>query len=496
MNERTLKVFQSLRKHGLKLNKNKCRFHQSELLFLGHKITSIGISPDENKIKAIVDMPYLQNVKELQRFLGTVNYLAKFILNHSDRTASLRKLLEKKKEWYLDDQLKLDIQCLKKVVTEAPVLRFFDLKKPTKISCDASMNDLGAVLEQKHGDVCFPVAYASRSLTTSEVNYCQLEKETLSIVFACAKFHDYVYGIKFHIYNDHLPLKSIFKKSLIKSPPRIQRFMLRLQKYDFEMHYIQGNLLTVADTLSRASLKDANPEIPEEEIRLNVHSFISNCLISESRLKQFKVETENDDTLRTLRLFVENGWPAHRKDLPIHVRPYYNYRQELTVIDGVILKGERIVVPSNLRKEMKQLLHSGHLGMVKTKGRACDTLFWPGITSDLEHLISSCEACLEFQNKQQRESVKPHDIPWTKVGTDLFDLHSKSYLIIVDYTTNFYDISQIPDKTSRTLVTHSKRIFSKFGMPKIVFSDNGAEFTGSDYVRFSKEWDFHQPPLP
>ena len=278
---------------------------------------------------------------------------------------------------------------------------------------------------------------------------------------------------------------------MIKSPPRIQRFMLRLPKYDFEMHYIQGNLLTVADTLSRASLKDANPEIPEEEIRLNVHS---NCLISESRLKQFKVETGNDDTLQTLKSFIENGWPARRKDLPVHVRPYYNYRQELAVIDGVILKGDRIVVPSNLRNEMKQLLLSEHVGMVKTKGRARDTIFWPGITSDLEQLISSCEACLEFQNKQQSGGVKPHDIPsapWSlEAGTDLFDLHSKSYLIIVDYTTNFYDISQIPDKLSRTVVTHSKRIFSKFGIPKIVFSDNGPEFTGSDYVKFSKEWDF------
>ena len=363
-------------------------------------------------------MPYPHNVKELQRFLGTVNYLAKFIPNLSDKTASLRKLLEKKTEWYLDDQHKLDIDCLKKVVTQAPVLRFFRLNLPTKTSCDASMNGLGAVLEQKHDDEWFPVAYASRSLTISEQNYCQLEKETLSIVFACDKFHEYVYGSKCHIYNDHLPLKFIFKESLIKSPPRIQRFMLRLQKYDFEMHYIQGNLLTVADTLSRAPLKDTNPEIPEEEIRLNVHSFVSNCLISESRLKQFKVETGNDDTLQSLKSFIENGWPARRNELSVHVKPYYNYRQELTVIDGVILKGDRIVVPSNLGNEMKQLLHSGHLGMVKTKGLARDTIFWPGITSDLEQLISSCEACLEFQNKQQREGVKPHDIPstpWTKV---------------------------------------------------------------------------------
>ena len=124
-----------------------------------------------------------------------------------------------------------------------------------------------------------------------------------------------------------------------------------------------------------------------------------------------------------------------------------------------------------LRKEMKTLLHTGHLGMVKTKGRARETLYWPGINNDIEHLTHACDQCIQYLNKQAQESIIPHDIPempWTKIGTDLFELDGKNYLIIVDYTTNFYDICEIANKESETVVLHTKQIFAKFGIPKIV----------------------------
>ena len=132
------------------------------------------------------------------------------------------------------------------------------------------------------------------------------------------------------------------------------------------------------------------------------------------------------------------------------------------MLDGLIMKGNQIVVPQLLRNEMKKLLHNGYLGVVKMKGHARETIFWPGLNRDIENITNCCEQCLQK----------------TKVGTDLFCLKSKSYLIVVDYTSNFFDISQLPDKLSSTVVTHTKRIFSKFGIPKIVISDNGPEFKG------------------
>ena len=313
LRERTIKVFKSLKEHGLVLNKDKCQFEQTEITFLGHKITSEGIFPDDKKIEAIINMPYPQNVKELQRFMGMINYLGKFIPSLSDKTVNLRKLLEKDIAWSLEKQHKTEIDNLKNEITKSPILKFFNPKLPIKVSCDASKTGLGAILEQKIDNDWHPIAFASRSLTTSEKNYCQLEKETLSIVFACSKFHDYLYGHNFDVYNDHLPLKPIFEKSIIKSPPRIQRFLLRLQRYNFKMHYIPGKLLTIPDTLSRASLSNSTPELHPTEIDSYVHTVESQYLISDSRLQQFRDETRKDENLMLLKDYILNGWPKSQK---------------------------------------------------------------------------------------------------------------------------------------------------------------------------------------
>ena len=128
-----------------------------------------------------------------------------------------------------------------------------------------------------------------------------------------------------------------------------------------------------------------------------------------------------DETLCVLKVFIESGWPTQRKDVPITVRPYYNYRQELSILNGLILKDSRIVVPSSLRSEMKTILHSGHLGIVKTKISARDTIYWPNIAADIEEIVRNCETCIQFQNKNKRKLMIPHDIPstpWAKVGID------------------------------------------------------------------------------
>ena len=140
--------------------------------------------------------------------------------------------LEKNTEWYFDENHKKKIDNLKLLVISPPALKFYNPLLPTKVSCGASEKGLGAVLEQKKMTVGILIAYASHTLNKSEQNYCQLEKGILSIVFACTKFHDYIYGKPFHMYNGHLPLKSVFTKSIAKLPPRIQRLLLCLQKYN------------------------------------------------------------------------------------------------------------------------------------------------------------------------------------------------------------------------------------------------------------------------
>jgi len=195
-------------------------------------------------------MPSPNNKADLQRFLGMVAYLAKFVPHVSEATTSLRSLIEKNSTWEFNESHQQSFNRVKELIASATLLRFYDPQLPTKITCDASQHGLGATLEQQIGDEWHPILYASRTMTSSEMNYCQLEKELLSVVFACNKFHEYIYGKAIVIENDHKPLMSITQKHLCKAPPRIQRMLLFLQKYEFVLYYVPGKQMILADSLA------------------------------------------------------------------------------------------------------------------------------------------------------------------------------------------------------------------------------------------------------
>jgi hypothetical protein len=261
--------------------------------------------------------------------------------------------------------------------------------------------------------------------------------------------------------------------------------MLFLQKYDFRVDYIPGKDMIIADALSRAQSSDVTPELTENEIKSYIHSIIINKPISDRKLESIKKETEKDTALKMVTNYIRQGWPDKREKVIDTAKPYFNIRSDLTTIDGIIMKGSRIVIPSSLQKEMKRTLHTGHIGIEKTKARARDTIYWPNIDNELTDLISNCATCLEYRNKQQKEPLIQHEIPiipWTKVGTDLFECFNKDYLIIVDYTSKFFEISELHHNThSSTIVNHTKSIFARHGIPYSVISDNGPQYISSNY---------------
>ena len=251
------------------------------------------------------------------------------------------------------------------------------------------------MLEQLHGTVWYPTAFASRSLTGAEQNYSQIEKETLSIVFSCEKFHEYVYGPRFVVQNDHKPLISIYQTGLSKSPPRIQRFLLRLQRYNFQLNYVPGNKLFVADILSTLPLPDSTSEIKSDEMNYFVHPVII-------------TETQKDDILQSVLLQIQNEWtdPDTTK-----VKLYLTVKNSLTLNKGLILKDLRVVVPRTLRSEILNILHQRRIGIERTKLRALNTAYWPGISKDITELISNCEICISCRNAQSTKPLLKHEIP-------------------------------------------------------------------------------------
>ena len=218
-------------------------------------------------------------------------YLAKFIPNYSQVAAPLRVLLEKDTEWHWSHPQETSFQELKRLITHSPVLKFFDPHKPTTISVDASSKGIGAVLLQEDN----PIAYASKSLTTCQRNYAQIEKEMLAIVFGCTKFHDYIYGLpKVLVETDHKPLESILCKPLHQAPARLQRMIMSIQKYPINVHYKPGKQLFIADTLPRAPLSDKACDLEFQQYDINV---LQTLPIPGSKLSTIKEKTAEDRSL-------------------------------------------------------------------------------------------------------------------------------------------------------------------------------------------------------
>ena len=238
------------REVNLKLNSNKMKLRQEEVKFMGHVIGSDGLKPDPDKITAIENMPKPTST-ELMSF---INYLAKFLPQLAQVSQPLRDSTMKNAQFVWSSLHDRAFSEVKRLVRNQPVLKYYDINEEVTLQCDASEKGLGATLLQGGQ----PVAFASRTLSTTERRYAQIEKECLAIVFGCQKFSQYITRrAKITVESDHKPLQSIFKKSLLETPCRLQRMMLRLQRYNFDVTYKPGPRMYIADHMSRASLPDS-----------------------------------------------------------------------------------------------------------------------------------------------------------------------------------------------------------------------------------------------
>ena len=491
--DRLRRVLEIAQRSNLKLNRDKCEFNVNHMTFIGDMIGQDGVKPDPKKVTAINNMARPACKSDVQRFLGMVNYQGKFIANLSGRSAPLRILLDKKTEWMWEDEQEKAWCELKNALMDQPVLRFYDSTKPTKISADASKNGLGAVLLQQHDQTWHPVAYASRAMLEAETRYAQIEKELLAITYGCERFHQYIYGQVVEVETDHKPLVPLFVKPLSDCPLRIQRLLLRVQRYDLKVSYTPGKFMYTADTLSRAVDPEADQNQREEDIGIHVDSVIETLPVSSDRKKQFVQETKKDKQLQDLLQVIREGWPADKHKCQLSVREYWDSRSELSEAHGFILKGNRLVVPRSMRKQMLNSIHEGHLGIEKCKRRAREVLYWPQMNTEITDMIENCTACLLHKPKQQQESLRYHQIPdrpWEKIGSDLFQLNGKDYLVVVDYYSQFIELRTMTRTTSQAVISQLKEMFSRQGTPQELITDNGPQYASAEFKQFAREWDF------
>ena len=501
-NQKLEKLLTRARRVNLKLNKDKCKFLLDELPYIGHLITKAGVKPDPGKIAAITDMKAPANGDGVRRFLGHVNYLAKFIPNCSAECEPLRRLIGVSDDdfvWGKDQERAF--QKIKHLITATSTLKYFNVNKPVVVQTDASTEGLGAVLLQDGQ----PVSYGSRSLTDSEKNYAPIELELLAIVYGMQKFDQYVFGNpEVTVHTDHRPLEPIYQKPLNKAPKRLQSMLLALQRYPMKVCYKPGAEQITADMLSRAPVGKPSKGLPEEQIFTvnQLRSFMSDLStvslkrdlpVSESTYILIKQQTAVDPVMKLLQPMIVSGWPRMVHEVQEEVKPYFSYKDELAVLDGIIYKGSRLVVPMSARPEILKKLHTSHQGTAATIRRARSAVFWPHMADDIRMQTEKCVTCVLDSPQQQQETLHSHDIPgtpWSKVGMDILTYKNRDYLILVDYFSDFFECEPLSDLQSRSVIKTCKKTFSRYGIPHQLQSDNGTQFTCSEFAAFSTEWGF------
>ena len=470
---------------GLKLNPDKCKIKQKKIKFYGVICSADGIQPDPDKVSVLKTMTPPTNKQELQAFLGLATYMGTFIPSLSTLTSPLRELVKDRSvfDWSPAHQETFD--KVKNAISAETTLGYYDPTKEIILQADASTAGLGATLLQDQK----PIAFASKTLTDTESRYANIERELLAVVYGCERFHTYLFGRSFVAESDHKPLESIQMKNLVSAPPRLQRMLLRLQPYDVTIRYRPGKQMHVADALSRLPSDEAMP-IPD--LNVQIHDVCPQ--FSNGYLQKIQEETLQDPELAALKEVVFNGWPNNIKELPPVLRPYWNYREEISIENSLIMKRHRIIIPQVLQGDILAKLHASHQGTEKTKLRARTSMFWKNLNKDIEEMTKSCKVCQELQPNQQREPLLQTEIPprpWHTIGTDLFYLDDDEYLLIADYYTKYPFVRKIPrgQSTSKCVVDMTKQIFSEHGIPQIVRSDNGPHFQGH-YHQFSARYGF------
>jgi hypothetical protein len=268
-------VLERISEYGFRVRKEKCAFLQTSIEYLGFIVDREGIHSSPKKTEAIVNMPVPQDVPQLRSFLGMVNHYATFLPRMADRLAPLNALLQKEVAWNWSKACQSAFLETKKMLNSPLMLTHYNPDLPIVLAADASNYGIGAVIYHRFPDGSEKViAHASKTLSSAEKNYGQIEKEALALVFGVKKFHQFLYGRQFTLLTDHKPLVSVFgsKKGIpVTTANRLQRWALVLMAYSFNIEYVSTEKFGQADGLSRLpvgsdSLFDAAETFADRQI--------------------------------------------------------------------------------------------------------------------------------------------------------------------------------------------------------------------------------------
>ncbi len=496
MHQRVMWVFEALNEFNVKANMDKTVLCATNLKILGHVVSQKGISPTTDRIQEIVCAETPKNVKELQSFLGIMNYVRKFIPSLSTVLSPLNRLLKKEVAFRWGSAENQAFENAKKMVNESKFLMHFDSRKQIYICTDASDVGIGAVLCHMCGNDLQPVFFKSRTLQPAETRYPILHRELLAVVYACEEYYKFIFGTKTIVLTDHQPLVPIIRNgnTLATVSTRIQRYLLRLSPYDLNVIYKSGKLNVLADFPSRfprRGIKPSKQDSEEESLAMTINSVTDGQKLN---LGLIRKATAEDTVMKELAKAITNGNFSKVKQFSSVASKLNLSQDNLITCDG------RIVVPESLQDTVVDLLHDGHLGVVKMKQLARKYFYWPGLNKVLEKKAKECQRC-KVLNPDRTSKVF---IPWPKptrpfdrIHIDFFYLEQKQFLLLIDAYSRWVEALPMKNTTASHVVTALRRVFSNFGDPNTIVCDNGPPFGSAEFNKFCDESQIrlmHSPP--
>ena len=258
----------------------------------------------------------------------------------------------------------------------------------------------------------------------------------------------------------------------------------------------------MADTLSRAYLKNKTTRKHEVQDVININrsrtehkaeeiNVVSYLPLQDTTVKEIQKHTETDPDLQALATIIKDGWPESKDKVKPQLHCYYPFRGELTIHNGVIFKGERVVIPAALRSTIMNKLHSNHLRLQGSLRRAREAFYWPHMNEQFAELLSKCEVCNSYKTEQQKEPLACHESPnrpWQSIAADLFVFHGKEYLVTTDRYSVFFEVNRLYSKSSSEDITKMKAHIAIYGIPNRLMSDSGPNFSRIEFKLFTNSY--------
>jgi RNase H-like domain found in reverse transcriptase/Integrase zinc binding domain/Integrase core domain len=492
--QRLRAVLQRLSDHHATVNVEKTVIGASEVDFDGFSFSAGGVRPTASHTEALTQLKVPTNLKELRSFLGAVGFYMKFVDHYADIVEPLRNLQRQGVEWHWSHECQEAFDTVISSIVKTTSLNHFDVHATTTIvTTDASSVALGACLSQVVNGVERPVAFASRTLQSTERNYSATEREALACLWACEHWNFFLYGRKFLLHTDHQALQvMLMAPGKGHRPLRLHRWADRILYYNPDIMYKSGERIAMADYLSRMSTDTRDTA---DLSTVTVSSIFGSEDIPVVLETELQAATANDPLLQMVLKYVQEGW-CSRATLPAELKAYYDVRDTLSVTDDRLLtKDSVVVVPDALRTRVLTLAHEGHPGIVRMKQRCRTTVWWPGLNTAVERHVRHCVSCA-VSGKSLRPTtppLQPLDYPprpWHTVAIDIFGevkwapTHQQYLVVLVDLHCKWPEVAACGTVTSSSVISVLTDLFCRHGLPDRLISDNGPQFVSAEFEQF------------